>query len=260
MRGFWQRGKFAAVRDQGVGGKHAGTAGVGEDSQPRAAGAGLFAEHFGHVKQVGDAVDAQDAAAAEGGVETSSLPVSAPVWEAAAFAAASVRPALMTMIGLVRATSRAADRNERASPIDSMYIRMLWVCAIVAEVVDEIAPADVEHRAGGHDCAEADVFAVAPIEDGGEQGAALAEEGYAAGAGISRRWRSARDGFMTPRQFGPMRRIAPAEFGLHRALERDAFGADLLEAGGDDDDGFDTRGDALSDEGGHGGSRSDDDR
>ena len=51
---------------------------------------------------------------------TSSLPVRLPVCEAAARAAASVRPALITMIGLVRATSRAADRNDRASPIDSM--------------------------------------------------------------------------------------------------------------------------------------------
>ena len=38
----------------------------------------------------------------------------------AALAAASVRPALMTMIGLVKATSRAADKNERGSPMDSM--------------------------------------------------------------------------------------------------------------------------------------------
>ena len=51
---------------------------------------------------------------------TSSLPVSDPVCDAAALAAAAVRPALMTMIGLASATSRAADRNPRASPIDSM--------------------------------------------------------------------------------------------------------------------------------------------
>jgi len=43
-----------------------------------------------------------------------------PVCEAAALAAASVRPVLITIIGLLSATSRAADRNERASPIDSM--------------------------------------------------------------------------------------------------------------------------------------------
>ncbi len=59
---------------------------------------------------------------------TSSLPVSAPVCDAAALAAAAVRPALMTMMGLARATSRAAERNSRGLPIDSMYSRMLRVC------------------------------------------------------------------------------------------------------------------------------------
>ena len=51
---------------------------------------------------------------------TSSDPVSAPVWDAAACAASSLRPALITMIGLLSDTSRAADMNDRAFPIDSM--------------------------------------------------------------------------------------------------------------------------------------------
>ena len=51
---------------------------------------------------------------------TSSLPVSEPVWEAAALAAWAVRPGLMTMMGLASATSRAADRKARASPTVSM--------------------------------------------------------------------------------------------------------------------------------------------
>ena len=51
---------------------------------------------------------------------TSSEPVSEPVCDAAAFAACAVRPGLITMIGLVMATSRAADRNARASPMVSM--------------------------------------------------------------------------------------------------------------------------------------------
>ena len=51
---------------------------------------------------------------------TSSEPVNEPVWDAAALAAWAVRPGLITMIGLVSATSRAADRNARASPIVSM--------------------------------------------------------------------------------------------------------------------------------------------
>ena len=51
---------------------------------------------------------------------TSSLPVREPVCEAAALAAAAERPGLMMMIGLLSATSRAAERNERALPMDSM--------------------------------------------------------------------------------------------------------------------------------------------
>jgi len=42
------------------------------------------------------------------------------VIERAALAAAAERPGLMMMIGLVRATSRAAERKERALPMDSM--------------------------------------------------------------------------------------------------------------------------------------------
>src|SRR5262245_23468931 len=59
---------------------------------------------------------------------TSSLPLREPVWDAAAFAAAAVRPALITITGLRSDTSRAAERNDRASPIDSMYSTMLVVC------------------------------------------------------------------------------------------------------------------------------------
>jgi len=51
---------------------------------------------------------------------TSSLPVSEPVWDAAALAAPAVLPGLITIMGFVIATSRAADRNARASPIVSI--------------------------------------------------------------------------------------------------------------------------------------------
>ena len=51
---------------------------------------------------------------------TSSLPANAPVCDAAARDAASDRPALITMMGLLKPISRAAERNERASPTDSM--------------------------------------------------------------------------------------------------------------------------------------------
>ena len=64
-----QLGQFAAAGDQGVGGQHAGAARVGDDGQARAAGARLLGEDFGHVEEVGDVVDAQHAAAAEGGFQ-----------------------------------------------------------------------------------------------------------------------------------------------------------------------------------------------
>ena len=53
-------------------------------------------------------------------VDRWSEPVKAPVWEMAARSPDMERPALTTMIGLVRATCRAALINRRASPTDSM--------------------------------------------------------------------------------------------------------------------------------------------
>ncbi len=51
---------------------------------------------------------------------TSSEPVSEPVWEAAALAAAAVRPALITMIGFSSETRRAAERKRFGSPMLSI--------------------------------------------------------------------------------------------------------------------------------------------
>ena len=53
-------------------------------------------------------------------LSTSSLPVREPVCAVAARDAPLVRPGLMTMIGLLSATSCAAEMKDRASPIDSM--------------------------------------------------------------------------------------------------------------------------------------------
>ena len=80
----------------------------------------MFSEKLGDVEKFADRIDAEHTDAPKGRIETASLPVSAPVCDAAAFAAAAVRPTLITIIGFVRATSRAAERNERASPTDSM--------------------------------------------------------------------------------------------------------------------------------------------
>src|ERR1051326_6766110 len=54
---------------------------------------------------------------------------------------------------------------------------------IFTEVVDQVTPADVEHGTSRDDGAESDVFALAPVEDGSLQRAALAEKCDAAFAG-----------------------------------------------------------------------------
>ena len=80
---------------------------------------------------------------------TSSVPVSEPVCEAAALAAAAVRPALITMMGLVSETSRAAERNE-LRVANGFHVDDNGMGArIVAEVVDQIAPVHIQHGADG---------------------------------------------------------------------------------------------------------------
>ena len=71
----------------------------------------------------------------------------------------------------------ARGREERARVADRFHVDDDAVGArIVAEVVDQVAPVHVEHRADGDEGAEADVLAQAPVEDRGTQRAALADE------------------------------------------------------------------------------------
>ena len=58
---------------------------------------------------------------------------------------------------------------------------MLRVRGIVAEVVDQVAPVHVEHRPDGNERAEAQLIRQAPVENGGAQCAALADEADVAG-------------------------------------------------------------------------------
>ncbi len=114
-------GQLAAAGDQRVGRQHARAAGIGDDRQARAPRARLLGQHLGHVEQVGDRV--RRAARRSGGRRRRARRRCRSASRCARrrpCAAASVRPALITMIGLVSATSRAAERNARASPIDSM--------------------------------------------------------------------------------------------------------------------------------------------
>lgn len=102
----------------------------------------------------------------------------------------------------------------------------------------------------------------APIEDGGEQGAALAEEGDAAGArdGLGESGVEADERIHHAEAIGADETQRTAgEFGGNLSLEGQAFRTALAKAGGDYDGGLDACRNAFADYAGNGGSGSDDD-
>src|SRR5262245_14561886 len=67
--GFRKLGEPATGANQHVGGKRARTTGIGNDGEMWAVRAWLFGQHFGHVEQFLDGIDAQDSNPTESGVE-----------------------------------------------------------------------------------------------------------------------------------------------------------------------------------------------
>ena len=83
---------------------------------------------------------------------------------------------------------------------------------IVAQVVDQVAPADIHHGADRNERAEAHHFLEAPVQDRGAQRAALADEAHRAG----------------PRDGGGEGGVQAGE----RAHHAQAVGADHADVGG----------------------------
>ena len=132
----------------------------------------------------------------------------------------------------------ARGRQEGARVADRLHVDDdAGRVRVVAEVVDDVAPADVEHRAERDDRAEAHVLGRAPVEHGGEQRAALADEADRPGAAMPAAKVAFRPpiGFITPRQLGPTTRIPSRAPRPGPPLELRALRADLLEPGRDDD-------------------------
>src|SRR5215207_3799148 len=124
----------------------------------------LFREDFRHVEHVGDAVYTQHTTAAKSGVQH--------------FVAARERAGVRG--GGLRGGGGASGLNndnrlaecdftgggqERTRVANRLHVDddtlRLWVAA---QVVNQVAPTHVEHRANGDKSAETDVFAEAPIE------------------------------------------------------------------------------------------------
>src|ERR1019366_8657394 len=104
---------------------------------------------------------------------------------------------------------------------------------IVSKIIDQITPADIEHRSRRNDRAEPDLFLETPIQDCRQQCAALAEKRDIAGPG----------NVLRERRIQPHMRIhypqaiwtdkphdATAELFLNLKFERRAFRSSFLEA------------------------------
>ena len=203
--------QFAAAGKQRIGGQNTGSAGIGNDCEASPGGPRLLGEHIGHRKQIGNGVHAQHPGPPEGGIQH--------------FVAAGKRTRMRgCRFGGRIGSSRLDDNDrlvqrhfprrgkERTGVADGLHVNQNALGAwIVAEIINQIAPVHIEHRSGGDECAEPHTLAQAPVQNRGQKRATLADESDIARQGNSLcecRIQSVH-GFITPRQFGPMRRIPP---------------------------------------------------
>ncbi len=131
--------------EQSVSRQHGRSARVRHDCQSRTLGTRLLVESFSEIEKLRDGVHAQNTAAAEGGVENVIL--------------AGERPGVRcsSLGGGLRATR--LDHNDRFGECDFACRRQEASCVtdrlhvqhdaarvrIVAQILDQIAPADVQH-------------------------------------------------------------------------------------------------------------------
>jgi len=156
----------------------------------------------------------------------------------------------------------AGGGEEGAGVADGLHIDHDRVGArVVAQVVDQVAPVDIQHRADGDEMAEADVFLQAPVQDGGAQRAALADEANATQAGHpgGEGGVQAADGTHHAQAVGADDAHPAAPRDLEDLLlQGRARRPGLLEAGGDDDRAGDAQVGAFLDQAGDGRRRGDD--
>ncbi len=169
-------GQFAAILNQLIGREDSRAARIGDNGKAPARRARLHSENFSHIEQIRNAIDAQNAAAAEGGVEyvvASGKNSRVGCRGVGSLAGAS---GLDHDDGLVE--SHFARRGEECAGItDGLHVdddaARVWV---ITEVIDEIRPSHVQHGTNREKCAEAGLFLEAPIENGCAERAALTDE------------------------------------------------------------------------------------
>ncbi len=256
-----QLGQLATEGDQGVGGEHARSAGVGDDGQARSGGARLLRQHLGHIEQVGNGVDAQHAAAAEYRVEHVVRAGERTGMRGGGLGRGRGAPRLDHDDRLGQ-RDLACGGDERARIADGLHVDHDAVrVRVVAEIIDQVAPVDVEHRADRDAGAEADVLAETPVEHRGKQRAALADKGDRAWA--RHRARKGRIQVRPGAHHAEAIRADEAQLAARSvgdlAFEFHAGRARLLESGRNDDRAFHSGRDAFADHAGDRRSRGDDD-
>ena len=203
------------------------------------------------LEELDDPVHAQHAAAAEGGIEH--------LVAAGQGSGVSRRRSgrLLSAAGLddddgLGQGHLACRRQEGPGVADRLHVEedALGI-RVVAEVVDQITPADVEHRPDRDEGAEADIGSQAPGKDRGAEGPALTEEGDLArpGHGIGDRGVQAGHRAHHPQTLRADESDPAALRLVHDlAFKLLAVGPDLPESGRDDDDRPDPGVDALGDQ------------
>jgi len=109
---------------------------------------------------------------------------------------------------------------------------------IVAQILDQVTPAHIEHRSDRYESAEADIFPLAPVEDGGTNGPALADQpemsraGHGTGeGGVQTRVRAHHAQAVGPDQAD----VATSRFAQNFPLQKHSTFADLAKSGADND-------------------------
>ena len=141
-----QRRQLAAMGDERVGREHARTARVGDHGQPRSARPRLLTQHLRHVEDVADLAHAQHADAPKGRIEHL-----VRAGERARVRGGGARGRLgaprLDDDDRLRQRHFARRREKTARVVaDRLHVKDDRARArIVAEVVDEVTPTDVEH-------------------------------------------------------------------------------------------------------------------
>ncbi len=174
--------QFASRGEQRIGGQHSRAAGVGDNRQPRTSWARLLIERLGEIKKLRDGVDAQHAAPPESSIQNVILAGQRAGVRRGGLGGSLSAPGLDYDDGLGE-RHLACRRQERSRIPHRFHVQHDAArFRIVTQILDQVAPADVEHGAHRYESAEAHHLAPAPVENRGAQSAALADEAQMAGA------------------------------------------------------------------------------